>query len=381
MSTLPGDSAGVPRAGLLPVYGAGFAIASSASSIAANLASCLRISHGMLLTLGLLLALYPAAELLLKPLIRALFSTLGVRGVLLGGLVASAVASGAFTIAEDAFGIGLARLGQGAAAAAVGLSADAVLTRLTVAGTRRSFGGYRTWKAAGYTLGPLLGGILVAVGGHSALFLLLAVLAAALTAWAALAVPTIDTAAPASESTTDLVRALFKTSGVRPALALAAGTAAVSISLGFLPVLAAQRGLGVLASGALVSALVAVAASVQLPVRRLRDAGKLADHTGIGIGLLLVALASIRGLTDSVRTFRFWSGSFCCGRQLAAGLPSFSCGVLGLGLAAVVRMSRFVGVGVRSCCATVQASVGPRASGRVGAGLLGVVVGPVGPRC
>lgn len=290
MSTLPGDSAGVPRAGLLPVYGAGFAIASSASSIAANLASCLRISHGMLLTLGLLLALYPAAELLLKPLIRALFSTLGVRGVLLGGLVASAVASGAFAIAEDAFGIGLARLGQGAAAAAIGLSADAVLTRLTIAGTRRSFGGYRTWKAAGYTLGPLLGGILVAVGGHSALFLLLAVLAAALTAWAALAVPTIDTAAPASESTTDLVRALFKTSGVRPALALAAGTAAVSISLGFLPVLAAQRGLGVLASGALVSALVAVAASVQLPVRRLRDAGKLADHTGIGIGLLLVAL-------------------------------------------------------------------------------------------
>ena len=95
----------------------------------------------------------------------------------------------------------------------------------------------------------------------------------------------------------------------------------------------------------------------------------------------LTVLASIRGLTDSVRTFRFWSGSFCCGRQLAAGLPSFSCGVLGLGLAAVVRMSRFVGVGVRSCCATVQASVGPRASGRVGAGLLGVVVGPVGPRC
>ncbi|WP_020100414.1 MFS transporter [Mycobacterium sp. 360MFTsu5.1] len=290
MSTSPGEPDGVPRSGLLAVYGAGFAIALSATSIAANLASYLRISHGTLLTLGLLLALCPAAELLLKPLIRALSAILGPRGVLLAGLVASVVASGAFAIAEDAFGVGLARLGQGAAAAAVGLGADAVLTRLSPAGTSHSFGGYRTWKAAGYALGPLLGGILVGAGGHSALFLLLAVLAAVLTAWAAMAVPTIDAAAPTSESTTDLVRALFKTAGVWPALALAAGAAAVSVSLGFLPVLATQQGLGPLASGALVSSLVAVAALVQRPVRRIRDAGRLADHTGIGIGLLLVAL-------------------------------------------------------------------------------------------
>ncbi|SEA48526.1 MULTISPECIES: MFS transporter [unclassified Mycobacterium] len=290
MSTSPGEPDGVPRSGLLAVYGAGFAIALSATSIAANLASYLRISHGTLLTLGLLLALYPAAELLLKPIIRALSAIMGPRGVLLTGLVTSVVASGAFVIAEDAFGVGLARLGQGAAAAAVGLGADAVLTRLSPAGTSHSFGGYRTWKAAGYALGPLLGGILVGAGGHSALFLLLAVLAAVLTAWAAMAVPTIDAAAPTSESTTDLVRALFKTAGVWPALALAAGAAAVSVSLGFLPVLATQQGLGPLASGALVSSLVAVAALVQRPVRRIRDAGRLTDHTGIGIGLLLVAL-------------------------------------------------------------------------------------------
>jgi MFS family permease len=40
----------------------------------------------------------------------------------------------------------------------------------------------------------------------------------------------------------------------------------------------------------LLSTLVAVAAVVQLPVRRIRDAGRLADHTGIGVGLLLVAI-------------------------------------------------------------------------------------------
>jgi MFS family permease len=51
-----------------------------------------------------------------------------------------------------------------------------------------------------------------------------------------------------------------------------------------------QHGLGPLASGALVSGLVAIAVVVQLPVRHIRDAGRLADHTGIGIGLLLVAM-------------------------------------------------------------------------------------------
>ncbi|WP_285030630.1 MFS transporter [Mycolicibacterium sp. lyk4-40-TYG-92] len=290
MSTPPGDSDGALRARLLPVDGAGFAIALSASSIAANLASYLRIGHGTLLMLGLLLAISPAAELLLKPLSRTLSSTLGARGVLLAGLIVSAASSGAFAIGEDPFVIGLARLGQGAGAAAVGLSADAVLSRWSRSATSRSFGGYRTWKAAGYTLGPLLGGILVAVGGHSVLFMFLAVLTAAVAAWAALSVPAIDVASPARESMADLVRSLSEASSMRPALALASGTAAVSISLGFLPVLAAQQGQGPLASGVLVSSLIAVAALVQRPVRRIRDAGRLADHTGLGIGLLLVAI-------------------------------------------------------------------------------------------
>ena len=116
--------------------------------------------------MGFLLAIYPAAELLLKPLIRTLSSTLGVRRVLLLGLAGSAVASGAFAIAEDADVIGMARLGQGAAAAAVGLSADAVLTRWSRSGPSRSYGGYRAWKAAGYAVGPLLGGIVVAFSGR-----------------------------------------------------------------------------------------------------------------------------------------------------------------------------------------------------------------------
>ncbi|WP_135355289.1 MFS transporter [Mycolicibacterium sp. NCC-Tsukiji] len=250
----------------------------------------MRIGHATFFTLGFLLAIYPAAERLLKPLIRTLSSTLGVRRVLLLGLAGSAVASGAFAIAEDADVIGMARLGQGAAAAAVGLGADAVLTRWSRSGPSRSYGGYRTWKAAGYALGPLLGGIVVAFSGPPALFMLLAILTAAVVAWAAVAVPMIDTAVAASESMTDLVRSLLSASCLRPALALGAGAAAVSISLGFLPVLAAHQGLGPLASGVLVSGLVAVAALVQLPVRRIRDAGRLADHTGIGIGLLLAAM-------------------------------------------------------------------------------------------
>lgn len=320
--TPPSDgSNGVSGTRLLPLYGSGFVIASSATSVAANLAGYLHSAYAPLLTLGLLLAIYGGAELLLKPVFRILSYHLGFRGVLLAGLTGSALASAAFVIAESPFDVGLARLGQGAAAAAVGLSAEAVLIQLPVPGTSRSFGGYRLWKAAGYVVGPLLGGLLVAVGGHVALFTTLAASAAAVAAWVALTVPAVESADTVGESVSDLVRHLFSGRSLRPALALAAGAAAVSIGLGFLPVLAAQRGLGPLAVGAVVSTLTGAAASVQLPVRHIRDAGRLADHTGIAIGLLLVAGGfALASLTSGIASLTVASGLVGAGAGLIAPL-------------------------------------------------------------
>ena len=92
---------------------------SAAHSIAANLGAYGREHHATLLTVGLLLAIYDGAEVILKPVFGALVDRVGPRPVLLGGLVGFAVASAAFVFAGDPGLLGVARFGQGAAAGCV----------------------------------------------------------------------------------------------------------------------------------------------------------------------------------------------------------------------------------------------------------------------
>jgi hypothetical protein len=68
--------------------------------------------------LGVLLALYDGAEVILKPVFGTLADQVGPRPVLPGGLAAFAVFSAAFAAAGDPALAGIARFGQGAAAAA-----------------------------------------------------------------------------------------------------------------------------------------------------------------------------------------------------------------------------------------------------------------------
>jgi MFS family permease len=77
----------------------------------------------------------------------------------------------------------------------------------------------------------------------------------------------------------DLARRLASPGFVRPILALAAATAALSVGVGFLPVAGAGRGLGPLATGAIVSVLAAAAALIQ-------------PRAGLAAGLALTAIGS-----------------------------------------------------------------------------------------
>jgi DHA1 family tetracycline resistance protein-like MFS transporter len=243
------------RARLLPLYAAGFVTAFGAHSIAASLGGFTESGHASLLALGLLLAVYDGAEVVLKPVFGALADRIGPRPVLLGGLAAFALASAAFVLAGDAGAVGLARLGQGAAAAAFSPAAGALVARLNP-GTRqgRAFGSYGAWKGLGYTLGPVLGGVLITLGGYDLLFGALAGLAGVVAAWAALAVPAVAPLPKARQTVLDLARRLTRASFLRPTLALAGATAALSVGVGFLPVAGAAAGLSPLATGAAVSA-------------------------------------------------------------------------------------------------------------------------------
>ncbi|MFF9208430.1 MULTISPECIES: MFS transporter [unclassified Streptomyces] len=273
-----------------PLYAAGFTTAFGAHGIAANLGAADADAVTSLLVLGGLLALYDGAEVLLKPLFGTLADRVGARVVLLGGLLAFAAASALYVAVDSPGWLWAARLGQGAAASAFSPSASALVSRLNPAAKQgRAFGGYGFFKSVGYTLGPLLGGVLVWAGGLRLLFAVLAVLGAAVAAWAWAAVPVVPPLPRRRQTVLDLARRLADPVFLVPTAALAGATAALSAGVGFLPVSGRAAGLGPVATGAAVSVLAACAAVVQPRAGRALDAGRLRAVPGLGAGLLLAA--------------------------------------------------------------------------------------------
>ncbi|MFK0155311.1 MFS transporter [Streptomyces sp. NPDC090493] len=273
-----------------PLYAAGFTTAFGAHGIAASLGGDAAGAVTSLLVLGGLLALYDGAEVLLKPVFGTLADRVGARPVLLGGLVAFAAASALYAVADSPAWLWAARLGQGAAASAFSPSASALVARLNpAAGHGRAFGSYGFYKSAGYTLGPLLGGVLVWAGGLRLLFAVLAVLGGTVALWAALAVPVVPPLPKTRQTVLDLARRLADPVFLAPTAALAAATAALSVGVGFLPVSGRTAGLGTVATGAAVSLLAATAALVQPRAGRALDDGRLTARTGLTAGLSVTA--------------------------------------------------------------------------------------------
>ncbi|WP_051370490.1 MFS transporter [Streptomyces sp. 142MFCol3.1] len=285
-----------------PLYAAGLTTAFGAHGIAASLGGGADDAVTSLLVLGGLLALYDGAEVLLKPVFGTLADNIGARPVLLGGLVAFAAASALYVVADSPGWLWAARLGQGAAASAFSPSASALVARLNPAARDgRAFGSYGFCKSIGYTLGPLLGGVLVWAGGLRLLFAVLTVLGATVAAWAAVAVPVVPPLAKARQTVLDLARRLAEPAFLAPTAALAAATAALSVGVGFLPVAGRIAGLGTVATGAAVSLLAACSAVAQPRAGRALDDGRLSTRSGLTAGLLVtaagLACAMLPGLT------------------------------------------------------------------------------------
>lgn len=278
------------RRQLWPLYAAGFVTAFGAHAVAANLARYAAGRHTSLVELGVLLALYDGAEVVLKPVFGALADRIGPRRVLLGGLVGFAMASAAFVVAAQPGLLGAARLGQGMAAAAFSPAASVLVA---VAGgqkrTGRAFGGYGGVKGIGYLAGPLGGGLLVAAGGYRLLFIMLAAMGVGVAIWAGVTVETAATPPRARETLVGLTRRLSQADFVQPVIVLAGATAALSAGVGFLPVVGARHHLGPLATGAIVSALAAAAAVTQPWAGRRFDRDERPPVALAGIGLVVAA--------------------------------------------------------------------------------------------
>ncbi|MFC7657254.1 hypothetical protein ACFQV8_13515 [Pseudonocardia benzenivorans] len=116
------------------------------------------------------------------------------------------------------------------------------------------------------------------------LFATLGALAALVAVWVLLAVPVLDPLPRRRQTVVDLVRRLGSPTFLRPTAALAAGTAALSVGVGFLPVLGAAAGLGPVATGAAVALLALSSTLVQPRAGRAHDRGTLGTRAALLLG-------------------------------------------------------------------------------------------------
>lgn len=308
------------RRQVLPVYGAGFVTAFGAHAVAANLGAYALARHDSLLELGLVLAVYDAAEVVLKPVFGAVVDRRGAKKVMIGGLVAFGLASAAFAVGGDPHLLGAARLAQGAAAAAFSPAAGAAVA--TLGGKKRTgrlFGGYGGAKGIGYLLGPVAGGALVLAGGYRPLFAVVGAVALVAAAAVARLVPDMAPVRRPRSGLLQLVRRIRQPSFLQPVLLLGAGTAALSAGVGFLPVLGDRHHLDPLATGAIVSLLAATAALLQPWAGRQLDKGRLRPAFAAG-GLLACAggFSLVVGLSSP---FAMAAAAVAIGAGVAAVTP------------------------------------------------------------
>lgn len=282
-----------PR-GLAPLYLAGFTTAFGAHGVGSVLGAETDDIGLSLLGLGVVLALYDVAEVILKPLFGALSDRIGAKPVIVGGLVGFVVASLLAIVHPTVVVLSIARLGQGAAASAFSPASSAAVARIA-GGQRlgRYFGRYGAWKSLGYVAGPLIGIVLVQTLDIRALYVALAVLAGAAAVWVAVAMPSLPVQPRPRYTVVDLVRQTADRSFLVPTMLLATSTAVLGVAIGFLPLLADRLDLPAIVGAAAIAVLALVSTLVQPATGRLRDAGRVSTRTGSTTGLAIAAAALV----------------------------------------------------------------------------------------
>jgi MFS family permease len=272
---------------LAPLYAAGFVTAFGANGIAAAVGGE-HLELGLTLAwLGLFLALYDVAELVLKPVFGALSDRIGPRPVIVGGLIVFAAASLIGVFGTGPFWLGLARLLQGAGASAFSPASSAAVARLVPAHRRGTyFGRYGSWKGLGYAGGPVIGALVVQFGNTQWLFGILVVMALVTAAAVLVAVEPIVPLPRQRATLAVMVRAATDRQFLIPVVVLAVGSAAIGALTGMLPALGTELGIPLLVSTLAVAVLAVTSSLVQPLAGRLHDAGRL------GTGVPGVAVTS-----------------------------------------------------------------------------------------
>lgn len=285
----PVGAKGKGAPGVRPLYAAGFVTAFGAHAVAATLGA--ESGGRLLLQLGLLVAVYDLAEVLLKPLFGGMADRFGPRPVIVAGLIGFGVVSLVGAVWPGPIAVVAVRFGQGAAASAFSPAASAAVARLASPERRgRAFGRYGSWKSLGYVTGPVVGSALAAVGGVALLQAVLCVLGLVVAAWVLRRCPTIDVVPRRRPTVVDVVRESLHPGFIGPVLLLAASAGALVAGIGFLPAQAARLHVGLLGAAAVASVLALALVVVQPLVGRWIDQGRLGARWAAPASLALCAI-------------------------------------------------------------------------------------------
>jgi len=291
------DAQTVRSVRLAPLYAAGFTTAFGAHSVAAGLG--VETGAGLeagdvgatLVGFGVALAVYDLAEVILKPVFGALSDRVGVKPMIVAGLVGFAAVSLVGTVWTSALAVLVIRFGQGACASAFSPASSAAVSRLAGPGSAAGyFGKYGSWKTLGYALGPLIGAGLMTVGGMRWLFAALALVALGAAVWTTVAMPDVPVLPRRPSTLGQAVRQLVERPFVAATLALAATTGSLTVGVGFLPLLAARDNLPTWVAMALVTVIAIASALTQRTVGRLADERRTTVRTGVVVGLVITGL-------------------------------------------------------------------------------------------
>jgi len=263
--------------------------------VAANLPSYSRETGAGLITIGILIALYDVAEILVKPLGGLLSKKLGEWFVLRIGLIFFSLASGLYLMLPPQ-GLILVRLLQGAGAALFSVMSMTLLIRHFMERKGMALGVYGTCKSAGYVLAPTIGGLFVYYHGFSSIFALCLGVGFLVVILTYLIRPRAHISAfpPASKDDRedhafkDLLHSLKNRQTLPIFLIMFFNMIFMAAFFGFMPVLLSRKGLDPLDAGI----ILAINATVYLAVQPF--AGRLSDTLGrkklISLGLTLSTL-------------------------------------------------------------------------------------------
>lgn len=256
----------------------GFVTSFGSYVVAANLPAYSRETGAGLIVIGILIALYDVAEIMVKPLGALLSRRWGEWVILRAGLVLFTLASGIYLILPPQWLI-LIRLLQGAGAAFFSIMSMTLLIRHFKIQKGMALGIYGAVKNSGYVLAPIIGGVLVSLSDFQSVFgLCMAVgLAVIFLSYLIRTRPDSEVKGPIgnkrkkSPALYDLLNSLKNRQTLPIYLVMFFNMIFMAAFFGFMPVMLAAKGLDLLQAGIVLGCNAAIYLTVQPLAGRLSD--------------------------------------------------------------------------------------------------------------